>query len=95
MAVNANIRTAKHDFNAFVSWIQETLLGLSPAQQILAICIFCLALFWLMFLRPGKYGDDEKAMGRQFNMALAIVMIFGLGAGYFLTPNIMNLGNLL
>lgn len=68
---------------------------MSVAHQVLAICLFCLVLIWLMLLRPGKYGNDENAMGRQFNMALGIVMIFGLGVGYFLTPNILSLGGLL
>ncbi|MEM9738238.1 MAG: hypothetical protein AAF829_00060 [Pseudomonadota bacterium] len=95
MAVNANIRTAKRDFDAFLTWIHETLASMTPAQQVLAICICFLILIWLAFLRPSEYDDDERAMGRQFNMALGIVLIFGLGAGFFLTPNIASLGNLL
>lgn len=95
MAVNANLRTARQDFDAFVAWIQDTLAGMSVAHQVLAICLFCLVLIWLMSLRSGKYDDDKTAMGRQFNMALGIVMIFGLGVGYFLTPNLLSLGGLL
>ncbi|MEL6955712.1 MAG: hypothetical protein AAFO88_03635 [Pseudomonadota bacterium] len=95
MSVTANMRTAKRDFQAFLDWTQETLASLSPAQQVLAICIFCLVIFWLTILRPGKYKDDDNAMGRQFNMALCIVMIFGLGVGFLLTPNISSLGNLI
>ncbi len=95
MSVNANLRTARQDFDAFVDWVGETLADMTVAHQILAICMFCIVLIWLMLLRPGKYDDDKRAMGHQFNMALGIVMIFGLGVGYFLTPNILSLGGLL
>jgi len=96
MAVSDNLRTAKRDFDAFVTWIMETLASLTPAQQVLAICVFCLALFWLTVLRPGEYRkDDKESMGREFNMALVVVMIFGLGVGYLLTPNLSKLGTLI
>ncbi|MEM1105026.1 MAG: hypothetical protein AAGH87_01445 [Pseudomonadota bacterium] len=96
MSINANLRTARRDFDDFVAWCQDIVASMSLGHQVLLVCILCLALFWLTTLRPGRpEREGKKADGRPFQMALAVVVIFGLGAGYWLSQNAAVLGGLL
>lgn len=77
---DARMREAQRDFGEFSATVGEAISSATPVQQVLALCAFCLVLMWLMVRRPGNY-EDDAGMGRQFNMALLMVIIFGLGVG--------------
>ncbi len=71
----------KRDLSAFVRDIYSWLDALGPAERVLGICGFCMVILFLTIKRPSQYSNRQQ-MGRQFNMALFTVILFGLGVGW-------------
>lgn len=90
---NARMREAQRDFGEFVAAVSDAVGAATPAQQVLALCMFCLVLMWLMVRRSGEY-TEKNTMGRQFNMALLMVIIFGLGVGHIFSGGLGALSHL-
>lgn len=79
--------SAGRDFAEVMRQLNALLSDLTPAQQVLALCGFVLVLMWLMVRRPGTY-ENNGEMRNQFWMALIIVLVFGLGAGFMIAPGL-------
>lgn len=90
--LNANLRSAKRDFFELLEVLQNFVMGLSTAEQILAGCMACLFLMWL-FVRRSDESDDTSGMARQFSFAVVLVIIFGSGVGFVFGPNVASLTN--
>lgn len=80
-SVEHRLAMAQRDLMALVQDLYAWLDGLGPAERVLGICGFCLVILWLTIRRPSAY-ENRRQMGRQFNMALVTVILFGLGAGW-------------
>lgn len=63
----------------------DWLAGLGATEQVLATCVFALTLLWLSFLRPQE-NRSAGHVGRQFVFALILIVLFGFGAGWLLSP---------
>lgn len=61
----------------FIIWVER----LSDAEKIIALCVFIIALFLLTVrLAGGKKRDRSETV--QFVFAMALVILFGYGAGW-------------
>ena len=63
--------------------VEDWLGSLSAGDAVLGLCLFTLALLFIMIRRPKNY-KQGGGMSRQFVLALAVVIIFGFGSGYLL-----------
>jgi hypothetical protein len=82
-SIEYRLEIARRDFLALVGDIHDWLGALGPAERVLGICGFSLVILWLAMRKPSNY-ETHSQMGRQFNMALLMVMLFGLGMGWIL-----------
>ena len=80
-SIEHRLELAKRDMMALVNDIYGWIDSLGPAERVLGICGFCMVILWLSIRRPSNYRNREQ-MGRQFNMALFTVILFGLGVGW-------------
>jgi hypothetical protein len=79
-SIEYKLEIARRDFLTLLGEIHDWIGALGPAERILGICGFSLVVLWLAMRKPTDY-ETHSQMGRQFNMALLMVMLFGLGVG--------------
>jgi TctA family transporter len=75
----SHARSGAHDFAIWTA-------RLSDAERIVGLCVFALTIMILM-MGPTKRRKAPRGKGTQFVFALAIVMIFGFGAGWLFEDN--------
>lgn len=74
---NMIVREAQSGAHDFSIWIAR----LSDGERVVGLCVFALTILLLM-MGPTKKRTTPRGKGTQFVFALAIVMIFGFGAGW-------------
>jgi len=84
-AWSQNLRMARQDFSDATRDLSDWISHLSPAEQVLGICVFGLVMMWFMVRRPRDY-DDGGGMMRQFAMALVIILLFSAGISWIVWP---------
>ncbi|MEE9380445.1 MAG: hypothetical protein V3V03_03485 [Hyphomonadaceae bacterium] len=74
---NQIIFDAKYMMTDLNVWLQR----LSESEKLLGLCIFILVLLYFVIRRPSDQ-KESGAMGRQFAMALVVVVFFSFGIGW-------------
>ncbi len=75
----SHAQSGAHDFSI---WIAR----LSDGERVVGLCVFALTIMILM-MAPTKKRKTPRGKSTQFVFALAIVMIFGFGAGWLFEDN--------
>ena len=76
----------RHDSIALFRDINRTVRNMSDETIILFGIMFILALFYLIVRQPSRV-KGSGSMGRQFTVALAIVLVFSIGIDWLLENN--------
>ena len=75
----SHVQSGAHDFGIWTA-------RLSDGERVVGLCVFALTILLLM-MGPTKKRTTPRGKGTQFVFALAIVMIFGFGAGWLFEEN--------
>lgn len=81
------------EFRSWIGDVQVWIDTLTTGEKIIGICLFALALLTMIIMKS-KSKSDPGSNGRQFTVALVLVVIFAFGAGWTLDTGSGSLSHL-